>query len=406
MGVSNQSARKVLLLASECWLSTARLAVALESFGCDVDLMARPAHPAVRAGVIARTHAYSVLRPVESILRAIRSAQPDVVLPVDELAVLHLDELREAAEAGDHEEQRSVCALLTRSGHSAEVAALGRSRAAFIHMAAAAGVAVPETLPVPDEKSVDAAINSLGLPLALKADATFGGRGVRLVSSVAEARRSWHVLHESSSLTAAVRRGLRWGEWTYVREWAHGTTRSVSAQRLVRGHERTAMAVASAGTIKAAVCLEVLQTSANLGPSSVLRIVQDEAMLQAMQRVARATGVSGLCGFDFMIDEKTGTPLMLEMNLRPTQLAHLPLGPGQDLVAAYLREMLGMQAEDRPAATADQFIALFPKEIERDPASEWFARAHHDVPWESPGLVRAALRRLPPVITADPRWQG
>jgi hypothetical protein len=404
-GVSR--AGRVLLLAGERWVSTARLALALESFGCEVGLLAQRAHPAIQAGVVARSYPYDVLRPVESILRAIRASQPDVLIPVDELTVLHLEELRVAAESGSGDGQESVRALLVASGSRAETMALGRSRVALLELAGRLGAPVPDTIPVASEQELAAAIGTLGLPLALKADATFGGRGVRLVSTETQALRSWRILHGTSSLIAALRRGMVWSEWGYVREWAHGVTRDVAAQRLVHGKERTAMAVAIEGELKAVVCLEVVQTAEYLGPSSVLRIVDDAAMVDAIRRVAKGANLSGFCGFDFIVDDVTGTPLLIEMNLRPTQLVHLPLGPGRDLIAAYLRGMLGLEIEDRPAATDQELIALFPQEVERDPHSEWARNAYLDVPWSAPELVRAALNgKVPRVIAEDVRYSA
>lgn len=398
--------KRILLLASERWISTARLALAFSSFGCEVELMARASHPALTSGVVRRSHPYDVLKPVESILKAIRASCPDIVVPVDEQAVLHVEELREAAEASTGEDQEAVRSLLAFSGDRAETMALGRSRIALLRLASGLGVAVPETVSVPEEEAIDDAVERLGLPLALKADATFGGRGVRIVGTPRDAHRAWRRLHESSTFVAALRRGLVWGEWSFVREWARGVTRDVAAQRVVRGSERTAMAVAVGGDLRAVVCLEVLQTAEYLGPSSVLRVVEDEAMVDGIRRVVRGAGVTGFCGFDFMVDSTTARPLMIEMNLRPTQLVHLPLGPGRDLVAAFLREVLGMPVADRPAATTGDLIALFPQELNRSPSSEWLDRAFHDVPWNAPELIRVATKKVPQRLRSDPRWTG
>jgi hypothetical protein len=103
--------RRVLLLATGVWTSTARLALALDALGCEVTLMAQRMHPAAKLEVVKRRYGYKSLRPVESVLEAIRGAQPDAVIPVDELAVLHLEELRAAAQASQGEEQLAAIAL-------------------------------------------------------------------------------------------------------------------------------------------------------------------------------------------------------------------------------------------------------------------------------------------------------
>ena len=101
------------------------------------------------------------------------------------------------------------------------------------------------------------------------------------------------------------------------------------------------MALCHEGEVVAFVCLEVVRTWYMRGSSTVVRLVEDEAMETAMRRVAGFLRVSGFCGFDFVVEGTSGTPLLIEMNPRPTQLAHLALGPGRDLVAAYVREILG-----------------------------------------------------------------
>jgi biotin carboxylase len=384
--VSEQSGPRVLMLATGMWMSTARLAMALRSLGCEVELMARRRHPAMMAGLANKRYGYRPLQPVQSVLDAIRAAKPDAVIPVDELAVLHLEELRAAAEMGSGAEEQMVRALLQRCGGGARAMTLGRSRNALMELAVREGVAVPETVAVDTEGDLEAAIARLGLPSVLKADATFGGRGVRVVESLAEARAAWRRLHRAPSVMDAARRGLVWSEWSHIRPWARGETRAVVAQRMVLGgRERTAMAMTFEGKMLASVCMEVVETTALRGPSSVVRVIADETMEAAMRAVAGEVGVSGFCGFDFMV--KDGKPLLIEMNLRPTQLAHLPLGPGRDLVAAFARAVLGMDVADRPAATEGDVIALFPQELLRDETSAWIREGFHDVPWERPELV-------------------
>jgi hypothetical protein len=166
------------------------------------------------------------------------------------------------------------------------------------------------------------------------------------------------------------------------------------------------MAVCRQGEICVSACLEVVEHWSERGPSSVVRVIADAAMETAMRRVVKRIGVTGFCGFDFMEGED-GTPLLIEMNPRPTQLVHLALGPGRDLVAAYAREVLGMaEVEDRTRLVSGDTIAVFPQELQRDPESAWLRSGYSDVPWESPELVRRALGRVPAVVTEDARWRG
>jgi hypothetical protein len=71
-------------------------------------------HPATHTHAVRRVHAYSTLRPLVSLGEAIAAASPDLVIPCDDSAAVHLGELyRHAARSGaGHDALR---ALLLRS---------------------------------------------------------------------------------------------------------------------------------------------------------------------------------------------------------------------------------------------------------------------------------------------------
>jgi len=365
--------------------------------------MALSGHPAMLAGAVSARFPYRPLNPIASLASAIAQSKPDTVVPVDELAVMHLIELLRSATSSTGGED--LAALAARSLGGVGVLSASMSRITLLQLAKAEGVAIPETIPVGSKDELEAAATHLGFPLVMKADSTAGGRGVRIANNLAEARGWWSRLHRPLSLPRAVWRSLKWKEWTHFRPWIKRHMRGVTVQSYLRGAERTAMAVAKHGELQAFVCFEVAQASKLCGPSTVLRVVDDPAMAATMRAVLRRMGATGFCGFDFMLSE-TGEPLLIEMNSRPTQLAHLPLGPGRDLVATYVRAVLGRETPDRASAADGTLIALYPQELVRDLQSPLIAGAYHDGPWESPALVRYALQPLPEAITNDVRWKG
>jgi hypothetical protein len=86
------------------------------------------------------------------------------------------------------------------------------------------------------------------------------------------------------------------------------------------------------------------------------------------------------------------------MNPRPISATHLGRLFGHDAPAALLAHLHGAPAP-RPAASVepDCLIALFPKELERDPtALDQFSsnKIMHDVPYDDPPIVAAYLQRL------------
>jgi glutathione synthase/RimK-type ligase-like ATP-grasp enzyme len=396
-----------LIVSTELWLSTARQSMALRSLGCEVMLLAPPSHPALLTGAITAFHKHQPLRPFPALMKAMREFRPDALIPADERTVIHLQELWIRTEAGTDQDRAWILELLDRSFGSREALFAVRSRMFVLDIAREEGVAIPDTVRVESEADLDGAIRELGLPLVLKADMTSGGDGVAIAADSGEAQRSWRKLHHPPNLARVLRRGILFKNWAHLRSWARRERLGMTAQRFVQGGERTSMAVCYRGEVIASACLEVAKTWQVRGPSSVLRVVKDEAMENAMRRVARRLNLSGFCGFDFMVPQDSGQSLLIEMNPRPTQTAHLALGAGHDLVAAYVRAVLGKtDTPDRSAVSDGELIALFPQELVRDANSELIQAAYHDVPWESPELMKRALNPLPAVITEDPRWRG
>jgi predicted ATP-grasp superfamily ATP-dependent carboligase len=62
--------------------------------------------------------------------------------------------------------------------------------------------------------------------------------------------------------------------------------------------------------------------------------------------------LSGLHGFDFVIDERSGATKLIEINPRATQISHFNLGPGRDLAACEFRR--------NPARDSDLMSATVP----------------------------------------------
>ncbi len=84
---------------------------------------------------------------------------------------------------------------------------------------------------------------------------------------------------------------------------------------------------------------------------------------------------------------------MIEMNPRPTQLAHLQLGVGRDLVTAWVGAASGRTVRSRPSVTQKDLLAVFPHELHRDPSSPMLQEAYHDVPWSEAALVLSCMKK-------------
>jgi hypothetical protein len=109
--------------------------------------------------------------------------------------------------------------------------------------------------------------------------------------------------------------------------------------------------------------MEVVEAPQARGPASVVQIVEHAGMAQAAELLVSRLGLSGFCGFDFLLDDN-GREHLIEMNPRVTPTSYL-------LVEGDFHR-------------ARRF-SLFPKELLRDSNA---ATQTLDAPLRSPGLMR------------------
>jgi predicted ATP-grasp superfamily ATP-dependent carboligase len=120
-----------------------------------------------------------------------------------------------------------------------------------------------------------------------------------------------------------------------------------------------------------------------------MRLIDSCEMSIAAEKIVRRLNLSGIVGLDFMLEEQTGNPYLIEVNPRATQVGHLTLGSGRDLPAALYAALTGEVIREAPKITENRTIALFPQEWKRNPESSFLQSGYHDVPWEEPELIRA-----------------
>ena len=97
--------------------------------------------------------------------------------------------------------------------------------------------------------------------------------------------------------------------------------------------------------------------------------------------------------------DENGQAHLIEINPRATQTSHLAFGEGADLPAALIAAANGSRSFVRPAIEAAT-VALFPQAWLADPASACLSNAHHDVPWDDLGVLRACVAMAPQTGTA------
>jgi carbamoyl-phosphate synthase L subunit-like protein len=377
----------VLVATTSRWYPTARLAMALANYGCVVEMLCPPGHPIAKTMAADKTYWYHGLAPLRSFAAAIANAQPDLIIPGDDLATRQLHRLY------DLEQKRgktgsSICRVIERSLGPAESFPVAYTRAAFIELAQQEGIRVPATKAITNLDELKDWIIRSGFPVVLKANGTSGGDGVRIVRTLDQAERAFCSLQAPPRLLRAAKRALLDHDVTLVGPALLRRRFEMNAQIFVDGREATSAVACWQGKLLAALHFEVVNKTSAAGHATVVRWIENTDIATAAEKMVRRLNLSGVHGFDFMLEEQTGKAYLIEMNPRATQVGHLALGPGRDIPAALYAALSGQVLQSAQAVTENDTIALFPQEWMRDPESSFLRSAYHDIPWEEPEFIR------------------
>ena len=381
---------KVLLATTSSWVPTARLAMALANAGCTVEAVCPAGHPVRKTNALRQIHTYRGLAPLMSFKKAIMAADPDLIVPGDDLATRHLHDLyrREQQESNAG---KQICNLIEHSLGGPESFPVVFARNAFMHAAHQEGIRVPKTTVV--ENVGDLKKLAIGFPLVLKADGTSGGNGVRIAQTLEEAEQVLRILQAPPLFARAAKRAIVDHDTTLLWPSLLRHRFVINAQAFVQGREATSTIFCWEGSVLAGLHFEVLEKMHVAGHAAVLRLIDHWEMSVAVEKMARRLNLSGLYGFDFILEAHTDDAYLIEINPRTTQVGHLGLGAGRDLPAALYAAISGDGVPASQKITEAETIALFPQEWIRDPRSEFLRSAYHDVPWDEPALVSDCIRR-------------
>lgn len=376
----------VLLASTACLASTARLAMEFHDAGARIALIAPGNNPARVLDFLAATRTYRATAPRACLEAALRALRPDLLIPCDERTVRDLHALcRQTSDAG-------VRALIERccgwTGHYETIT----SRARLLALAERKGIRTPPGMPLPDAAALRRWTTAQPGPFVLKADGSSSGFGVRVAAEAAEAAAAFEALRQPVGLGLALREAALEGNRFVFREWLRGQRPAISVQGFVDGWPANIGVACWQGEVLATTCAEAVATERATGPSTVSRVIQNPEMTEAARRIVHALGLSGLIGFDFMIEAATGAAYLIEMNPRSTPICALRLGGGRDLTEALLARVSGRPARERPPRTERDIVVAFPETWMLDPTNSFLRSGYHDVPWEQPALVRHLIR--------------
>jgi hypothetical protein len=383
-----------LLVATTWWPLSARLAMRWIQHGGTVSALCPRGHVLQQITGMGPVYPYHGRDPMLALEQVICRANPDIIIPCDDRAVWLLHALYERAP-----HHRSL--IESSLGTPAHYAAV-RSRPRFMAMADQIGLRVPENYEIGSRQELQAALERFSGTAVLKLDGTTGGNGVQIIRSLPQGFAAWRKLTGRPLPGVACKRRLINHDplafWRGLRQI--GAT--VSLQRFIPGRPANAMLACWRGEVLGIVTVEVLGTQGPTGASTIVRLIQNDEIVDIGRAVARVLGLSGFYGLDFMLEEASGHAYLIELNARCTQLGHLSLPAQGDLAGLLCARLAARPTQVVETPIATDLIAFFPQALCWDPHSAYLPQCYLDVPWAEPGLVRELLREDWP----ERQWLG
>jgi thioesterase domain-containing protein len=369
---------RALLATNFRWPEPGRLAAELADAGWVVEAVAPAGSILHSMAAVKASTRLSLFRPLSSLREAVTRSHGAFIIPFDDRMRSALQELYYRTETTTTSGLR-LRELLARSLGRPEFYPVVYSRAAIMAMAAAGQMRSAKTSQVNTLGDAIAWIERNG-PSVLKTDGSWGGRGVVIAHDARDAAVAWDRLSRPPNAARIFKRFVVERDPWPLRIRIRGLRPAISIQTYVPGRPGNVAAACLRGELLGAVQAEVVRSDGPLGPSTVLRIIDHPDMLETARTMARRLGISGLCGFDFILEEETGRASFIELNIRATPTCHLVSADGVDLLAS-LRAALGYgKSRGRINNYPGGLVALFPQEMKRDPSSPYLSEAFHDVP--------------------------
>jgi hypothetical protein len=380
---------KVLLTDTSRWPGAARVAIELSKVGCDVSALCPiPGHPLLKVRGVRKTFSYSTLRPVDALMAAIEATEPQIVIPCDDRAVEHLHELHAYARrpgiAGG-----PIAPLIERSLGPPASYPIVSTRYDLLKLAREERLHVPDTKCVNTLDDLRAWHAEKSAPSVLKADGTWGGNGVKIAQTPEEAEQFFLDLTRPVNLPGVMKRLIMNRDRFWLRTWWRHLKPALIVQSYVRGRPANCAVICWEGRVLAGICVEVVSAQRQKGPATVVRIVHNPQMILSAERIACRLGLSGFFGLDFMIEDGSNTAYLIEMNPRSTQLCHLRLGQGQDMIGALYAQLTGEPLRETPPVTHNDMIAYFPAAWKC--WSEFVRSSFQDIPLGELELIKELL---------------
>lgn len=380
---------RVLLLTAYRWPTTTRMAHALASTGVEVEALCPAGHSLMQAKFISRTYRYNPLMPLRSLRKSIATCRPDVVIPADDLITAQLHKLYNLTDAADPAAD-NLRNLIARSLGRPENYLTFYVRSQIAQLAKTAGVFSPAVTKIGNENDLFDQLRTVGYPAVLKTDGSSGGAGVAIVHNEFDAKRAFARLSAPPRVALTLKRLMIDGDANLVLPCLRRAQSEVSIQPYIAGRQANIAVACWEGSVLAQVCVEVLSSNGETGPATVVRVISHPGMSQAAEKMVGLLNVSGLCGFDFILDSE-GAAHLIDFNPRATQTCHLISVSGTQPLASLIGRLGGSIVSNDLRTPHTGPIVLFPHGFVRDATGFYSEHAFSDVPPDAAEFMNFGL---------------
>jgi hypothetical protein len=352
-----QNKSRLLVVTTRSWSGVEPFLRALEQAGFAVALVHGQAggHVLHDASV-----ALFLARPLQfrhTIERVMQDLSPDLVVPTDPTSFQHLRELYAMrSEAGRL--RSPIARTIARSLGAPDGYDRVASSVDLQHFAREHALPVPNSVEVDDEATLRVLLESVPLPVMLKGDGGWAGSRVETVRSMEAGIAAYHRVTGASQVTKL------WKEQNKLHRLSdllQPRLRTVSLQQRIDGVAAKRSVASRDGKVLAGISVEPLDG----GPALVAKVIRHSVMDDISAFVVATLNLSGIVGFDFMLEHGTRQPWLIAVKPYATPISQLVAAGDIGLSDALHAGFAGIP--DR-RDFADAVVMPFPRDGRRDPA--------------------------------------
>jgi biotin carboxylase len=357
---------RALLICYGQWHGPARLPRSLKRVGFEVGMVCRPEHMAAKTRFVDQFflgNPKDDLETLRDLVNAIEAFRPTVIIPGLEPAVKALLEiLRLHGEGKLPMLSSSSVEAIHRSIFDPAKQRYFHSKIDLLDALAVRGVRTPPQRELHTMGDADLFIQQHGYPVLLKPDEGFAGSGIAFC-------------YTEDELFTALRERLKPGN---EKRWC--------IQKLIDGPTAMLQYFAAEGKVKVVYSLLRLAVHpARIGPSSVVKLVENKEMEFAGEQLADLVRYNGCGSAQFALSEADGHAYMFEGNMRLGVSMHLGEVWGPDLCRGLFQHHSGIEII-QSQSNIGTVVALYPQEVIRDPNSDYL-KGFVDKPTDDPELL-------------------